>query len=327
MVNSSVHNSVSCGRTVGLIQEAAVLTWIGRWGFSAPTVLAMLTNKQVVPRLACGINVKVDEVLKSQSDNSHNYIKRERIKNPFAAAMYSLTLTKEGVARAKNLLARIKKDDYSREVAISRGFRFLLLDRTAPPPRIGRTKAWVFNHDIKLQLYVATIIRCYGDDFADLGFGFKFRADGMRTTRELESEGRSPGGRIPDFRLTGISENREILIGRRAGFIEFENSHKSADDRNRVAIFWSDFLRNSTAELLVLCDTEDILAEWKAAFTSRIVHRYKLSAAHRRVKTEEMVKIVFPDRTKVIAARWDIVTSYVKNPVPKQGMPRKTGPG
>lgn len=292
-------------RSVGLVHECAALVWTGRWGYSSATTLAALTTKHVPARLVRA-----------------NLLKRTPIRNPLAAAAYGLTLTGAGQRRAALLLQRVRTDSVLKDLAIARGFRALLLDRSSPPSTPQRIRLWTFNHDVRLQQCVASYMRKYGDEVGqNLSFGFV--AESMRTTKELENGVRRPGSRIADFKMSGTEKVDERIIGRRDAFIELENSRKRQDEIDRFCIAWKDRIENSTAKLLVICSSETLRKAWEKAFKRSEVPVYKKTTTGRYAKIKDRLKPLGVDvradtcRITVVHAAWDVIKDMIEKPEPR----------
>lgn len=289
-------------RSIGLVHECAALTWIGRWCYSSAGTLAALTTKHLPARLV-----------------EAGLCKRTAMRNPLAVATYALTLTSKGARRAQELQAKIRADKTLETLAIERGFRSLLLDKSAPPARVSHVRHWTFNHDIRVQQCIAAYMRRYGDEIGE-SLGFGVRVDAIRTTHELETGPRKKGARIADVKMRGTAQMDGLVQGMRDAYIELETSRKRTDEVDRFCLAWRDRLKNSTARLLLICGTQTLKNAWERAFKRPVVPRYKKTETGRYAKVEgETAPMDYdPDnpshRLVIVYVDWDVIKSMLEHP-------------
>lgn len=295
-------------RSIGLIHEAAALSWLGRWGSSSPTIISLLTNKQTPARILAA-----------------KLVTRGATWNTNAPHSFTLTLNRAGTARALALQEKIRRSNDLCDLATARGFAPLLLD-PAPiaRPRVAKVRHWTLAHDLKLQWFLVVTFR--SQCWQALGIS---RPAAMRTTSELERIPRRLGQRIADFMVSQDDDNgRKFRV-----WIEFENSRKRADEIDRFVRGWADVIATSQWRLLVLCDTKNLLKEWRAAFDRREVVAYrpvgrgrfeKIMRQRRNeggtlTKAPQMVPVADFDRSRlvVVQVKWDAVQALTKSPPPR----------
>ncbi len=235
-------------RSIGLVDEAAALTWIGRWGYSSPKVIAALTSKGMVSKLM-----------------RSGFILAEKHQNKKNKAHYAIVLTKAGVSRALWLADCVRVDNTVAQIAVRRGFRMLLLDVMAAAPALGVVRSNDLNHDLKLQYYIAALIRAHGDKIGPAAFSMQIEATSMRTTRELERRVRRAGRRIADFEIRGqLLQPVNEQFGNFSLFLEFENSRKRSDEYDEILLDWNARIGNGSKSVFILCDTLELRNTWQA---------------------------------------------------------------
>ena len=100
-------------RQIGIVQEAAALAWVGRWGYSSSPTLAVLTNRQTQPRLIRA-----------------GLLRRELLRNPYAYVHSLALITDKGIKHLESLLEKIRLAGFLKEEAIKRGWAWRFV-RTA----------------------------------------------------------------------------------------------------------------------------------------------------------------------------------------------------
>lgn len=260
-VNVFNENPATEGRALGLVYEAATLVWAARTGQTASSILAGLTNKQVPPRL-------VAQML----------LKREAIENPQSPAQFMLTLTKKGLDRAVELLARIRSDLNLRAITEAQGFQVILLDKSMPKLKRGGTDKWRFAHDIKLQMFIASYVRhsALGKLMPRNASGEEIEPSSMRTSLEIDriTKKTTEGENIADW-IFSAKIPREIGTARI--YIEFENSRQNKPAYERRIYWYNTRLRAGAVPvaLKVVGATKDIVEAVAKEFGSQEVRRYK----------------------------------------------------
>ena len=232
-------------RQIGIVQEAAALAWVARWGYSSSPALAVLTNRQTQPRLMRA-----------------GLLRRELLRNPYAYVHSLALITAKGIQHLEGLLEKIRAPGFLHDEAVQRGFTALLLDETHPNFQlVKRIRVTTLEHDVLLQERIALEIRQQGERWgaqsALLG-GFQR----MLTTRELLRVPRKPGDRIADCLLLRPSPSdpqRWVRV-----YVELENSSKSSMEKDYCCCAWKDQLREHH-ELRILCTRNTYARSWRAA--------------------------------------------------------------
>ena len=232
-------------RQIGIVQEAAALAWVGRWGYSSSPTLAVLTNRQTQPRLIRA-----------------GLLRRELLRNPYAYVHSLALITAEGIKHLEKLLEKIRVIGFLKEEAIRRGFAALLLDDTHPDINlVKRIRVTTLEHDVLLQERIALDIRQQGASWGAESValpGFQR----MLTTRELLRVARKPGTRVADCVFLRPSATRDDAWVR--VYVELENSTKGNMEKDYCCCAWKDQLRDEH-ELRILCTREAFARSWRAA--------------------------------------------------------------
>ncbi len=232
-------------RQIGVVQEAAALAWVGRWEYSSSNALAVLTNRQVQPRLIRA-----------------GLLRRELLRNPYAYVHSLAMITKEGIKHLASLLEKIRDPGFLRDEAIARGFEALLLDDTHPAIHPAkRVRVTTLEHDVLLQERIALEIREQGESWGAESLahpGFQR----MLTMRELLRIPRRPGNRVADCVLLRPSLTRDDAWIR--VYVELENSAKGTMEKDYCCCAWKEQLRGEH-ELRILCTHEAFARSWRAA--------------------------------------------------------------
>lgn len=294
-------------RTIGLLNELMALFWTGRWGFTCASVLALLINKQTAERL---VRAKL--------------MRRVKNANPYAFANAGLVLTKKGLARALELRERFKGDAFADAVLRERGFYYWIFTARATPA-LGKARGQVFNHDLKLQTILASLIRNFGAGWAaTLGVA---SPSTVATTREMEREARRVGSRIADFRVTGTDDADAPITF----LLEFESTRKRVDEVDRMCAQWSDTVMHSSRRVLVLCDTPALMRLWRVAIARDEVPRYLRRDGHWVKAYDEQKRLLmrpvpYDDRVQVKDAKWSEIKMFKRKPTRENALEHRTRP-
>ncbi len=263
-------------RQIGTVQEAAALAWVGRWEYSSSQALAVLTNRQVQPRLIRA-----------------GLLQRELLRNPYAYVHSLAMITEKGIEHLASLLEKIRVPGFLRDEAIARGFSALLLDDTHPAIRPAkRVRVTTLEHDVLLQERIALEIREQGESWGTENPalpGFQR----MLTMRELLRVPRRPGTRVADCVLLRPSATRDDAWVR--VYVELENSAKGTMEKDYCCCAWKHQLREEH-ELRILCTGEAFARSWRAALAREKVPLTSRSPTGRlrRHPTEHKSIALFP---------------------------------